>query len=91
MWISSCPQLRDEDSVRLLVVDADLVEEAAGCLEVSTATGQDLDQKISLPGDRTKGAYVDEGHRSTMNDRGDSPTARHGCAASAEALHTAGC
>jgi len=61
MWISSCPQLRDEDSVRLLVVDADLVEEAVGSLEVGTATGQDLDELVAFAGSRTQGAYIDEG------------------------------
>jgi|JI6StandDraft_1071083.scaffolds.fasta_scaffold839853_1 hypothetical protein len=89
MCVSGCPQFRDEDGVRLLVVDADLVEEAAGCLEVSTTTGQDLDEKVSLPRDRAKGAYVDEGHGPTMNERGDSPTARMD-ASRTEALHTAG-
>ena len=82
MCFRGCPQLRHEDCVRLLVVDPNFVEQAAGRLEVSVASGQGFNEEVSLAGDRSEGAYVGEGHDLilwTMGCATVPPTARPRC------------
>ena len=62
MRFRGCPQLRNEDRVWLLVVDPDLVEQAAGRVKTSAAASQNLNEEISLAGDRSKGAHTGERH-----------------------------
>jgi hypothetical protein len=44
------PQLRDEHGVRLVIADADLIEEAAGLVELGVASSQNRDDVVTSAG-----------------------------------------
>ena len=81
MCVSGCPQLCDEDGVGLVGADAHFVEQTAGRLQIRTATGQDLYEEVSLAGDRTNRADVDEFMASLWTRGLTLASARHGDAA----------
>lgn len=76
MRLGTLPQLDDEDGVRLLIVDADLVAETADARQMIAARGQMLNQGVTLSGENPEGAGIREDH--TLNSTNGSDL-RHCC------------
>lgn len=71
MRLGTLPQLDDEDSVGLFIIDADLVAETADARQMIAARGQMLNQGVTLSGSNPKGACIREDHAADNTNSSD--------------------